>query len=98
MSAEAMIAEAGDLDLPTLHGALEKVQRRRFQPANDREPFTAAELDALSVWMQLQILTRGKETREERSERNRAAWQGGDRRLWGGELRKRDRRRGWRNH
>lgn len=97
MSLSAMVAEAVGLDVPTLKDALAKVERRRLTPANDREPFTQAEIDALSAWMQLQILTRGKETRAERSDRNKAAWQSGDRRHWGGAARKRDKRRGWRN-
>jgi hypothetical protein len=84
------------VDLPTLQGALTKVQRRRLAD-NDAEPFTQAELHALSVWMQLQIFVEGKLTRAERSERNKAQWNAGDRSKWGGEVRKRDKRRGWRN-
>jgi hypothetical protein len=81
----------------TLQAALAKVQRRRLLPPAEREPYTQAEIDALSAWMALQIAEKGKETRAERSERNKASWQGGDRRRWGGDLRKRDKRRGWRN-
>jgi hypothetical protein len=47
--------------------------------------------------MTLQILAEGNQTRAERSERNQAPWCAGDRRQWGGEVRKRDKRRGWRN-
>lgn len=85
------------LDMPTLEGALAKVRRRKLQPADAKEEFTQAEIDALSAWMNLQILAEGKMARAERSERNKAAWQSGDRRQWGGVLRRRDKRRGWRN-
>jgi hypothetical protein len=85
------------LDLETLKAALAKVKRRKLQADNDREPFTQSEIDALSAWMNLQILAEGSQTRAECSERNKAAWSAGDRRKWAGELRKRDKRRGWRN-
>jgi hypothetical protein len=46
----------------------------------------------------LALLAAGaKETRDDRSARKKAAWARGDRRQWGGDLRKRDARRGWRN-
>lgn len=83
------------LGVDTLRAALAKVERRRF--ANDQEAFTQAEIDALSAWMCLQTLMEGTQTRAERSERNKAAWESGDRRKWGGERRQRDKRRGWRN-
>jgi hypothetical protein len=83
------------LDVDVLRAALAKVKRRKLQ--DDKESFTQAELDALSAWMNLQILMEGKQTRAERSERNKANWCAGDRRKWGGEVRKRDKRRGWRN-
>lgn len=89
--------QALGLDLDMLKVALAKVKRRKSQPANDQEPFTQVEIDALSAWMNLQILAEGKMTREERSDRNKAAWNAGDRRRWGGDLRERDKRRGWRN-
>lgn len=93
----SVIGETLGCDLDVLQAALAKVQRRQLQADNDREPFEQSEIDALAAWMQLQILTRGKETRAERSDRNKAAWQTGDRRYWGGDRRKRDKRRGWRN-
>lgn len=90
-----MLAE---LDLPTLQCALEKVERRRLQAAGAKEEYTQAEIDALSCWMNLQLdAARAKETRADRSERRKAAWAAGDRREFGGEVRKRDKRRGWRN-
>jgi DNA-binding protein H-NS len=85
------------LDLPTLQGALVKVQQRRIQPVEAREQFTQAEIDALEAWMRLEVIAEAKLTRAERSERNKARWSSGDRRQWGGEVRRRDKRRGWRN-
>ena len=92
---EAAAQDPLGLDIAVLGVALAKVQRRKLQ--DDKEPFTQAELDALSAWMNLQILAEGNQTRAERSERNKATWCAGDRRKWGGEVRKRDKRRGWRN-
>ena len=85
------------LDPVVLNAALEKVQRRRGQLPTERENYTAEEVAALSAWMNLQLQFMGKETRAQRRDRNRAAWNSGDRRRWGGERRKRDPRRGWRN-
>lgn len=85
------------LDSAVLIAALEKVQRRRYQLPGDREDYTADEVTALSAWMNLQLQFMGKETRAERRDRNRAAWHSGDRRQWGGDRRRRDPRRGWRN-
>ena len=85
------------LDPAILSAALKKVQRRRHQMPNEREGYTADEVAALSAWMNLQLQFMGKETRTERRDRNRAAWNSGDRRQWGGERRRRDPRRGWRN-
>ena len=83
--------------LELLQDALAKVQRRRLQPIDAREEFTQAEIDALSAWMLLDALAEAKMTRADRSERNKASWRTGDRRKWGGAVRKRDKRRGWRN-
>jgi hypothetical protein len=47
--------------------------------------------------MRLEVIAEAKLTRAERSERNKARWSSGDRRQWGGEVRRRDKRRGWRN-
>ena len=85
------------LDPAPLVTALEKVQRRRHQLPADRDDYTTDEVAALSAWMNLQLEFMGKETRAERRDRNRAAWHGGDRRRWGGDRRRRDSRRGWRN-
>ena len=86
------------LDPAILTTALTKVQRRRHQLPNEREEFTVDEVAALSAWMNMQLQFIGKETRAERRDRNRAAWNSGDRRQWGGERRRRrDPRRGWRN-
>lgn len=97
MAAREALGQSLGCDLDVLQAALAKVKRRKLLPANDREPFTQAEIDALSAWMNLQILAEGTMSRAERSDRNKAAWQTGDRRDWGGDLRKRDKRRGWRN-
>ena len=85
------------LDPAILTAALKKVQRRRHQLTGEREEYTVDEVAALSAWMNMQLQFIGKETRAERRDRNRAAWNSGDRRQWGGERRRRDPRRGWRN-
>lgn len=74
-----------------LEAALSKVAAGL--PASD---FSVPEVEALQVW--LAITLQRKETRAERSERNKARWASGDRSVWGGERRRRDPRRGWRNH
>lgn len=80
------------MSLEFLESALGKVSKR--VPADQ---FTLAEVEALKLWMGLNLAFKGKETRAERSQRNKRHWQSGDRSAWGGERRKRDPRRGWRN-
>jgi hypothetical protein len=84
------------LDEASLRSAFAKLKRNQSR-SGDGEPYSSAEIAALSVWMALELAQEGKLTREEKRERNRAAWLAGDRSRWGGERRKRDKRRGWRN-
>ena len=83
------------LNSEALQSAFAKLSGKRGGGASD--PYTREEIAALSAWMSLELALEGKLTREEKRERNRAAWLGGDRSRWGGVRRHRDKRRGWRN-
>lgn len=82
------------LDSEALQSAFAKLNGKRGGVEAD---YTREEIAALSSWMALELAFEGKLTREEKRERNRAAWLAGDRSRWGGERRRRDPRRGWRN-
>lgn len=64
-----------------LEAALAKLERRKGQHWQDREPYTAAEVRALMAYAGRTIRER-QGTRAERSRANKAAWREGDRSRW----------------
>lgn len=83
------------LSSEALSSALAKVAASQGSEAS--ATYTPEEIAALSAWMMMDLASNQKLTREEKRDRNRAAWSQGDRSRWGGERRRRDKRRGWRN-
>ena len=58
-----------------------KLERRRHQPADEREPYTGAEVRALLAYAKATLKAK-RGTRAERKAANKAAWAAGDRGRW----------------